>query len=136
LDNNRLVAVNQFLTLASIVEKETRHDIDRPIVADILARRLQRGWALQVDSSVHYAVDRSGDIFTTAKERESDSYWNTYKYPGLPPGPISSPSLESIRAVLYPQANDYWYFLSDTNGSMHYAKTLEEHNRNVYKYLR
>lgn len=136
LDNNRLVAVNQFLTLASIVEKETKHEADRPIVADILARRIQRGWALQVDSSVHYAVDRSGDVFTTAKERQVDSFWNTYKYPGLPPGPICNPSLESINAVLYPQKNDYWYFLSDSEGNMHYASTLEEHNLNKYKYLR
>lgn len=136
LDNNRIVAVNQFLTLASIVEKETKHDADRPIVADILARRIKRGWALQVDSSVHYAVDRSGDVFTTTKERQVDSFWNTYKYPGLPPGPICNPSLESINAVLYSQKNDYWYFLSDSGGNIHYARTLEEHNQNKYKYLR
>lgn len=128
--------MHEIFTMASIVEKEAKHDKDRPIVADILWRRLQKNWALQVDSSVHYAVDRSGDVFTTSKERQFDSYWNTYKYPGLPPGPICMPSLESINAALYPEKNSYWYFLSDMEGDMHYARTLEEHNQNKYKYLR
>ncbi len=127
---------HDILTMASIVEKEVKHDQDRAIVADILWRRIQKNWALQVDSSVHYAVDKTGDVYTTAKERQIDSYWNTYKYPGLPPGPICNPSTESIQAALYPAKNDYWYFLSDTEGNMHYAKTLDEHNQNKYKYLK
>lgn len=130
------VEVNKVLTMASIIEKETKHDADRGIVSDILWRRFQKQWALQVDSSVHYAVDRSGDVFTTSKEREVGSYWNTYKYPGLPPGPICNPSVESIQAAINPVPNDYWYFLSDTAGNMHYGRTLEEHNQNKYKYLR
>ncbi|MCX6780450.1 MAG: endolytic transglycosylase MltG [Candidatus Magasanikbacteria bacterium] len=128
--------LHQILTMASIVEKEVKHDSDRAIVADILWRRLQKGWALQVDSSVHYAVDKTGNVYTTAKDRQVDSAWNTYKYPGLPPGPICNPSIESIKAAIYPVKNDYWYFLSDTDGNMHYAKTLDEHNQNKYKYLR
>lgn len=134
--NKWFVQVEKVLTVASIVEKETKHDADRALVADILWRRWGKNWALQVDSSVHYAVDRSGDVFTTSKERQVDSFWNTYKYPGLPPGPICSPSIESIKATINPNPNDYWYFLSDMDGNMHYARTLEEHNQNKYKYLR
>lgn len=126
--------MHQILTMASIIEKEVKYDEDREIVSDILWRRLAKNWALQVDSSVHYLVDRSGDVFTTEKEREIDSLWNTYKYPGLPPGPIANPSVKSIQAALYPEKNTYWYFLSDKDGHMHYASTLDEHNANRRKY--
>lgn len=130
------ITLAELLTMASIVEKEARHDSDRTRVADILWRRKQKNWALQVDSSVHYVIDKSGTVYTTGKERAVDSPWNTYKYPGLPPGPICMPSIESIKAALYPEKNAYWYFLSGTDGEMHYAKTLEEHTENRYKYLR
>ncbi|MEK7213333.1 MAG: endolytic transglycosylase MltG, partial [Patescibacteria group bacterium] len=88
------------------------------------------------DSSVHYAVNRTGTVFTTSKERQVDSLYNTYKYPGLPLGPISNPGLLAIKAALYPSPNNYWYFLSDEEGKIHYARTLEEHNLNKAKYLR
>jgi UPF0755 protein len=74
-------------------------------------------------------------VFTTEDERAIDSPWNTYKYPGLPPGPICNPSIESLTAALRPTANTYWYFLSGSDGQMHYAKTLEEHAANRAKYL-
>lgn len=121
---------HEILTMASIIEKETRHDEDRAKVADILWRRLKKGWALEVDSSVHYALDKTGDVFTTDRERTLDSPWNTYKYPGLPPGPICNPGLDSIKAALTPKKNDDWYFLSGKDGKMYYGKTLEEHNLN------
>ncbi len=132
----RDVTVPQVMTMASIIEKETRHADDRSLVADILWRRYLKGWALQVDSSVHYAVDRTGDVFTSDAERSIDSPWNTYKYPGLPPGPICNPSIESIKAALEPKANAYWYFLTGTDGKMYYGRTLDEHNMNRAKYLR
>lgn len=132
----RGITPNDLLVMASIVEKESRTDADRKLVADILWRRVARGWALQVDSSVHYAVDKSGTVFTSDFERAVDSPWNTYKYKDLPPGPICMPSIESVKATLYPEKNSYWYFLSGTDGTMHYAKTLEEHNLNRMKYLR
>lgn len=135
LDRRRITLL-ELLIMASIVEKETKHTEDRAKVADILWRRKDRGWALQVDSSVHYAIDKNGTVFTTDQERAVDSPWNTYKYPGLPPGPICTPSVESIQAALYPEKNEYWYFLSGTDGKMYYAKTLEEHNINRVKYLR
>jgi UPF0755 protein len=127
---------HEVLTLASIVEREVRKDEDRKKVADIFARRIAIGMPLQADSTVHYAVGKKGDLFTTAADRESDNLWNTYKYPGLPPGPIATPSLSSIRAALYPTANDYWYFLTTLDGEVKYARTLDEHNANVAKYLR
>jgi len=127
-------SLHEVLTMASILEEEVKDDADRAKVADILWRRLQKDWALQVDSSVHYAIDKTGNVFTTQKERQVDSLWNTYKFPGLPPSPICNPGLPSIMAAIYPEKNEYWYFLSGKDGKMYFAKTLEEHNRNK-KYL-
>ena len=128
--------VHKVLTVASILEREVQHEEDKAKVADLFWRRFERHWALQADSTVHYAVGRKGDIFTTKKERATDSLWNTYKYPGLPPSPICNPSIESIRAAIYPEKNDYWYFLTTLEGEVKYARTLEEHNGNVARYLR
>ena len=127
---------HEILSMASLIEDEARTPEDRRLVSDILWRRLKRGWALQLDSTVHYAVDKTGTVFTTDRERDSASPWNTYKYPGLPPGPICNPSFDSIEAALNPKPNSYWYFLSGTDGKMYYATTLEEHTANRYKYLR
>lgn len=123
----------EILTMASLLEKEVQHLEDKAKVADILWRRYKNNWALQLDSSVHYAVGRSGDVFTTGKERETDSLWNTYKYPGLPLGPISNPGLDSIKAALNPEKNSYWYFLTGKDGAAYYGRTLEEHNFNKRK---
>ena len=76
------------------------------------------------------------DVFTKEKERQIDSLYNTYKYRGLPPGPISAPSVSSILAAIYPEKNNFYYFLTSSNGEVKYGRTLEEHNQNVYKYLR
>ncbi|MBI4993244.1 MAG: endolytic transglycosylase MltG [Candidatus Magasanikbacteria bacterium] len=118
------------LIMASILEREVKSEQDKRLVADIFWRRYNKNWALQADSTVHYAVNKSGDVFTTKEDRDSNSPWNTYKYPGLPPSPISNPSLASIKAALYPEKNDYWYFLTTPDGEVKYAKTLEEHNAN------
>lgn len=126
----------EVLTMASILEREVKSEKDKSLVADIFWRRLNRNWALQADSTVHYAVNKSGEVFTTQEERAVNSLWNTYKYPGLPPSPICNPSLESIKAALYPEENDYWYFLTTKEGEVKYAKTLEEHNKNRIDYLR
>jgi len=129
-------SVHEVLTVASLVEREVRGKVDRAKVADIFWRRYDAGWALQADSSVHYVAGRKGDVFTTKKERDADSLWNTYKYPGLPPSPICNPSIESIQAAIYPEKNDYWYFLTTFEGNVKYARTLDEHNANVGRYLR
>lgn len=129
-------SIHETLTMASLLEREVRHDEDKAKVADLFWRRFDSGWALQADSTVHYAVNKKGNVFTTAADRATKNPWNTYEYPGLPPGPICSPSLASIMAAIYPEKNDYWYFLTTFEGEAKYGRTLEEHNRNVAKYLR
>jgi UPF0755 protein len=126
----------EILTKASLLEEEARTLEDKKIVADILDRRLEKGWRLQLDSTVHYAVGKTGTVFTTEQDRAVNSPWNTYRFPGLPPTPICNPSVESIEAALNPTPNRYWFFLTGNDGTMHYAKTLEEHTANRYKYLR
>ncbi len=125
----------QTLTMASIVEREVRGDDDRRIVADIFWRRLANGIALQADSTVNYATGKS-IASVTAADLAVKSPYNTYKYPDLPPGPICNPGLSAIAAAAAPTPNDYWYFLTDKDGIVYYAKTLAEHNRNKAKYLR
>jgi len=120
----------EILTMASLLEKEVQKSDDKARVADILWRRYDKNWALQVDSSVHYAVDKTGTVFTTEQERRSVSPWNTYKYSGLPIGPISNPGLASINAALYPEKNNYWFFLTGKDGKVFYGRTIEEHNYN------
>jgi len=123
------------LTMASILEQEVRNEKDRKMVANIFWRRYDMNWALQADSTVHYAVGKSGDVFTTTEDRNTNSPWNTYKYPGLPMGPICNPSLNSIEAAIYPESNKYFYFLTDLDGEVHYAEDLDRHNGNRVKYL-
>lgn len=129
-------SVHEVLTVASLLEKEVQSDKDRAKVADIFWRRFDENWGLQADSTVHYAVGKKGNIFTTAEDRSSKNAWNTYKYAGLPPGPISNPSIESINAAIYPDNNNYWYFITTLEGDVKFAKTLDEHNANVVKYIR
>lgn len=125
---------HEILTMASILESEARDSEDMKKIADIFWRRYDKNWALQADSTVHYAVNKSGNVFTTSDDRAIDSLWNTYKYPGLPPSPICNPSLEAIEAAIYPDKNNDWYFLTGKDGTVYYAETLEEHNTNK-KYL-
>ncbi|MFZ5365713.1 MAG: endolytic transglycosylase MltG [Patescibacteria group bacterium] len=137
----------EVLILASIVEREAKYSQDRPIVAGILLKRLAKNWPLQADATVQYAVgskkcegrsEKCEDWWPKNLTREDlkiKSPYNTYLYPGLPPGPICNPGLAAIKAVLDPQSTDYWYYLSDKEGKMHYAKTSEEHQENITKYL-
>jgi len=119
----------EIVTLASILEKEVPHAADRALVADILWRRLKKGMALQVDSTVNYLTGKEG-LFTTAEDRRVDSFWNTYKYPGLPLGPIANPGAETIEATLRPKNNSFWFYLTGRDGVVHYGRTLEEHVAN------
>lgn len=125
----------EVLTLASIVQKEAPSKQDMGMVADIFTRRLKKNWALQSCATVNYITGKN-DPGVSGTDKSTDSFFNTYKYPGLTPGPIANPSVAAIEAVLNPVKNDYWYFMAGTDGVTRYAKTLEEHNRNVAKYLR
>ncbi len=130
-------SVYEILTIASMLEKEVRGTEAKQQAADLFWRRLDHGWALEADSTVHYVIGGNDSVFTSAKDRERDSLWNTYKYPGLPAGPISNPSLESIEAALNPTKNDYWFFLTTLDtGEAIFSRTIGEHTMNVQKYLR
>lgn len=125
----------QGLTLASIVEKEVPGDLDRAMVADIFWRRLVAGQGLEADSTVNYVTGKSTPSLSAA-DLAINSPYNTYRHRGLPPGPISNPGQSAIRAVVYPQANQYWYFLTTSEGRVIYSKTFAEHQRAKAKYLR
>ncbi|MBU1906680.1 endolytic transglycosylase MltG [Patescibacteria group bacterium] len=127
--------VHEVLTLASIVEREARGNEDQAIVADIFWRRLEVGQALQACSTVNYVTGKS-DPAVTYEDQAIDSPYNTYLYRGLPPGPIANPGLGAIEATIYPTANNYWYFLTDNDGNMHYSSTYDEHLSNKATYLR
>lgn len=125
----------EIVTMASLVEAEAKNETDRRLVSDILWRRLDIGMALQLDSTVNYVTGAKKPAISL-EEQETKSLYNTYKYPGLPLGPIDNPGLQSILAAIYPEKNDYWFFLSDKDGVTHYAKNLKEHNENKVKYLK
>jgi UPF0755 protein len=130
------LSVRQAVTLASIVEKETARPDERPIVAAVYSNRLRIGMALQCDPTVIYALQRSGR-YTGGLHHDDlafDSPYNTYRYPGLPPGPIASPGLASLEAAVNPADADFLYFVSRNDGSHEFARTLDEHNRNVQKF--
>ena len=129
--------------LASIVEKETGVAYERARIAGVFENRLRKGMALQTDPTVIYALT-NGRIQTggmgplgrrlLSKDMQIDSPYNTYKYAGLPPGPIANPGREAIAAVLNPEKNDYIYFVADGTGGHIFAATLDEHNANVAKW--
>lgn len=125
----------QILIMASLLEREARTEEDMKMVADIFWRRLQQGWALESCASVNYVTGKN-DPAISAEDQKVDSSYNTYKYPGLPLGPIGNPGLTAIKAALYPKSNNYWYFMTGTDNKMRYASSLAEHNSNVYNYLR
>ncbi len=130
------LSVRQAVTLASLVEKETARADERPVVAAVYRRRLALGMGLQSDPTVIYALERAGRYRgnLTKEHLRLDSPYNTYRYAGLPPGPIAAPGRSSLEAVLRPAAVDYLYFVSRNDGSHAFARTLAEHNRNVQRY--
>jgi len=126
------------VTLASVVEKEARLDDERPLIAGVYQNRLDRGIALYADPTVIYALKRQGtwDGNIRKPDLQIDSPYNTYRYPGLPPGPIASPGLASLQAAAAPADVPYLYFVSRNDGSHVFSTTLAEHNRNVERWQR
>lgn len=130
--------VHRIVTLASIVEKETAAAEERPIVASVYENRLKIKMALDADPSVIYAALLAGRYQGTIHQSDLqyDSRYNTYKYPGLPPGPIANPGRASLDAAMNPAETDYLFFVSDNHGRHRFSQTLEEHSKNVAAYRR
>lgn len=126
--------LHQTMTLASLVEKEARTEVDRRLVAGVILNRLDQNMRLDVDATVRYLTNNWEDPITQA-DLNINSPYNTRKVAGLPPGPICNPGLAAIQAVLSPTKSDYLYYLTDNDGITHYAKTLSDHNANKAKYL-
>ncbi len=135
------LSLQQVVTLASLVEREGKTASDRPVIAGILLNRLKADWPLQVDATLQYVLGYQPKEKSWWKkslydeDKKIQSAYNTYANPGLPPGPISNPGLESLKAVIYSQKSDYWYYLHDPTGGVHFGKTLEDHEANIAKYL-
>jgi UPF0755 protein len=127
--------LKEILTMASIIEGEAMKDEDRKIISDILWRRIEIGMMLQVDTVFMYINGRASSEITKA-DLKIDSLYNTYLYKGLPPTPISNPGILAIKASMFPTPNKYLYYLSDKEGTMHYAETFAEHKNNISKYLK
>lgn len=127
------LSVRELVTLASLVEKETGAGDERPLVAAVYRNRLKVGMPMQADPTVIYALQKAGR-YNGNLSRDSlqfDSPYNTYRYPGLPPGPIAAPGRASLQAAAKPADVDYLYFVSKNDGTHVFASTLAEHNRNV-----
>lgn len=139
----RGMTVYEVVTLASIVEREAVIPEERPIIASVYLNRLKAGMRLEADPTVQYALgyqEETGQWWKRPMKLEEyasiDSPYNTYIYYGLPPGPICSPGLDSLRAVVYPAETEYLFFCSKGDGSHAFARTFEEHIRNQEKYRR
>jgi UPF0755 protein len=127
------MTLGEVITLASIVEKETGRADERPLIASVFLNRIKKNMRLDSDPTVIYGIEDFNGNLTRDDLRKYTPY-NTYVIKGLPPGPISNPGIESIRAVLFPGDTDYLYFVSKNDGSHYFSRSLEEHSRHVMTY--
>lgn len=141
LGQNNDLNADDLITLASLIEREAKTNEERPVIAGILINRLKEGIPLQVDATIQYAkgYDAAQNNWwspvTVSDYQLVKSIFNTYLHVGLPPAPICNPGLDSIRAAASPAQTDYLYYLHDSQGKIHYAKTAQEHQDNISKYL-
>ena len=126
------MSIHDFVTLASIVERESLFDADRPTIAGVFKKRLAHGIPLQSDATISYVLGYAKENVTIG-DTQLQSPYNTYVSKGLPPGPISNPGKKSLDAVLYSENTDYLYFVADKEGHNHFSKTYEEHLAAVNK---
>lgn len=125
----------EIITVASMIEKEAKTMEDKKLVSDIMWRRLEVGMPLQICATVLYALrEKKSQVYTT--DTEIDSPYNTYKYKGLPIGPISNPGMDSLLAAIYPTKNNNWYYLSSLEGKIYFSQTLTEHNYKKSIYIK
>ena len=123
-------SMHQFLTFASVVERESLFDKDKPIIAGVFMNRLDQDMLLQSDITVNYAWQRTG-VDVSYQHLKIDSLYNTYKYKGLPVGPISTVSRSTLESCVHYDKNDYLYFFAKKDGTVLYSRTLQEHNKTV-----
>ncbi len=125
----------QTIILASVTEKEGRTSTDRPIIAGIILKRFEEGWTLGLDTTILYYLKTWDETLITAEDLAAKNPYNTRIVLGFPPTPICNPGLESINAARNPVNSTYYYFISDSKGIIHYARTSEEHQKNVNQYI-
>lgn len=133
-----LLGFREAVVLASLVEEETGRDFERPLVASVFANRLGRRMLLQCDPTVIYAMAMNGTYDGNIRRSDltMDSPYNTYRYPGLPPGPICNPGAAALEAALYPPPTEYLYFVAKNDGTHQFSADLSTHNRAVNRYQR
>lgn len=135
--SNTDLTKEEIVILASMIEREAKHDEDRPIISSVMHNRLDIGMALQIDATIQYAKGRPGAWWapvTLAEYKSVKSPYNTYLQPGLPPGPIANPGIKALDAAANPANTDYLYYITDQNGVNRYAETNEQHNANIERY--
>jgi UPF0755 protein len=140
IENNTNLSKEEIVILASMIEREARHDVDRPIVSSVMYNRLDQGIPLQIDATVQYALgyDRGEGTWwkkgLTHDDLQIASPYNTYENAGLPPGPISNPGLAVLKAAANPSDTEYLFYITDKSGTNRYARTNDEHNANIKRY--
>jgi UPF0755 protein len=127
--------VPEVVTIASLIEREGKSDDERPLIASVIYNRLRLGMPLEIDASIEYTFPEHHDVITK-RDLESDSPYNTYRHTGLPPTPIANPGKPSLDAAFSPAHSDYLYYVAKGDGHHAFAKTLQEHNANVARYLK
>lgn len=127
--------VPEMVTIASLIEREGKADDERPTIASVIYNRLRLGMPLEIDASIEYTFAEHHDVITK-RDLESDSPYNTYRHVGLPPTPIANPGKPSLDAAFRPARSDYLYYVAKGDGHHAFAKTLQEHNANVARYLK
>jgi UPF0755 protein len=133
--SNHPLSLDEVIVLASIIEREANTKESMKLVSSVLQNRLEIEMALQADASIEYVLNKPLSELTP-DDLETDSPYNTYLYRGLPPTPIGNPGIDSIEAVLRPTPTDYFYYLTDSSGTFHFAETYNQHLRNIEIYLR
>ncbi len=126
----------QKVIIASLIEEEAKVDDERPLIAQVIYNRLKKGMPLQIDATLQYTTQKYG-VLLTNDDKEVDSPYNTYKYKGLPPTPISNPGIPSLRSALFPEMGEYLYFVSNADGKTHtFSKDINTHTDAVIQYRR
>ena len=126
------------IVLASLLQREAASEKEMPLIAGIIWNRWLKNMRLEIDATVQYALGREGNWWPkiSSKDYRVNSPYNTYLHKGRPPTPICNPGLAAIEAVIYPKETEYFYYLHDSKGQIHLAKTYKEHLENINKYLK